>query len=79
MKQHKYTDRYGNVYYEVTFTSQESVFFFHQDNPATTHTAKVAELSGQLYRVEEVDGKFATSRVYCTIRTAIKHCWLSIK
>ena len=30
MKQKKYTDKYGNVYYKVTFQAKEALFFsFH--------------------------------------------------
>lgn len=78
MKQKKYTDKYGNVYYKVTFQAKEALFFSHED-PEATLTATVEEgcISGYS-QVTEVEGKKAFSACYCTPKIAVKHCWIGI-
>lgn len=74
MKQKKYTDKYGNVYYDVTFQAGEAKYF-HYEDPGTSHTATVTS-DGLLCRVEEIDGKAAVSRWF-RIHPAEGREWIS--
>lgn len=76
MKQKKRTDRYGNIYYDVTFEAKEAEYFGYEE-PATQHTATVTS-DGLLCRVEEIDGKAAVSRWYRSPKTAVKHSYIRI-
>ena len=76
MKQKKHTDKYGNVYYDVTFQAGEAKYF-HYEEPATQHTATVTS-DGLLCRVEEIDGKAAVSRWYRSPKTAVKNGYIGI-
>ncbi len=71
MKQKKRTDRYGNIYYDVTFEAREAKHFSYED-PATQHTAVVV-CDGYFCKVEEIDGKAAASPWYNSPKTAVKH------
>jgi len=77
MKQRKYTEPYGAIYYEVQFQSTEHKHFA-DESPARTHTAKVF-YDGFYCRVENIDGKDAESIRTRTPKTAVKHSWLTIK
>ena len=76
MKQRKYTDNYGDIYYKVTFQAGE-VKYFHYEEPATQHTATVIS-DGLLCRVEEIDGKAAVSRWYRSPKTAVRNGYIRI-
>lgn len=71
MKQKKRTDRYGNIYYDVTFEAREAEHFGYEE-PATPHTAVVV-CDGYFYKVEGIDGKAATSPWCNTPKTAVRH------
>ena len=76
MKQKKYTDKYGNVYYKVTFQAKEALYFSYEI-PGTSHTATVTS-DGLLCRVEEIDGMAAVSRWYRSPKTAVKNGYFRI-
>lgn len=76
MKQKKYTDKYGNVYYKVTFQAKEAQYFGYED-PEATFTATVEEVGADGYcQVTDIDGKKAVSAYFCTPKIAVKHCWI---
>lgn len=76
MKQKKRTDRYGNIYYDVTFEAREAEHFGYEE-PTTPHTAVVV-CDGYFYKVEGIDGKAAVSRWYLSPKTAVKHSYIRI-
>ena len=76
MKQKKITDRYGNIYYDVTFEAREAKHFSYEE-PTTQHTVSVV-CDGYFCKVEEIDGKAAVSRWYRSPKTAVKHSYIRI-
>lgn len=76
MKQKKRTDRYGNIYYDVTFEAGEAKHFGYEE-PTTPHTAVVV-CDSYFYKVEGIDSKAATSPWCNSPKTAVKHSYIQI-